>query len=77
MYKINNCMVPNYLLALFPRTDAKTVHYNLRNRNDFKTTARSTALYENSFIRQLSTAGTIFLNTYEIVRILVVSNVLF
>ena len=43
-------MVPNYLLALFPRTDANTVHYNLRNRNDFKTTARRTALYENSFI---------------------------
>ena len=43
-------MVPNYLLALFPRTDANTVHYNLRNRNDFKTTAQRTALHENSFI---------------------------
>ena len=50
MYEIKNCMVPNYLLALFPRTDANRVHYNLRNRNDFKTTARRTALYENSFI---------------------------
>ena len=50
MYKIKNCMVPNYLLALFPRIDANTVHNNLRNRNDFKTTARRTALYENSFI---------------------------
>ena len=41
------------------------------------TTARRTDLYENSFIRQLSTAGTIFLNTYEIVRLLVVLNVFF
>ena len=36
MYKIKNCMIPHYLLAPFPRTDANTVHYNLRNRNDFK-----------------------------------------
>ena len=63
MYKNKNCVVPNYLLALFPRTDANTVHYNLRNRNDLKTTARCTALYEQ--------------NTYEIVRLLDVSNVFF
>ena len=43
-------MLSNYLLALFPRTDANTVHYNLRKGNDFKTTARRAALYENSFI---------------------------
>ena len=41
------------------------------------TTARRTDFYENSLFCQLSTAGTIFLNTYEIVRLLVVSNVFF
>jgi len=39
MYKIKNCMVPNYLLALFPRSDDNTVHYNLKNRIDFMNTA--------------------------------------
>ena len=42
MYKIKNCMVPNYLLVL-SRTDDNTAH-------DFMTAARRTALYENSFI---------------------------
>ena len=70
-------MVPNYWLALFPRTDYNTVHYNLKNRNDCMTTARRAALYDYFLFRQLSTVGTIFLNTYEIIRLLVVSNVFF
>ena len=50
MYKNKNCVVPNYLLALFPRFEDNTVHYNLRNRKNFMNTVRRTALYENSFI---------------------------
>ena len=65
------------MFALFLRTDDSTVQYKLRNRNDFMTTARRTDFYENSLFCQLSTAGTIFLNTYEIVRLLVVLNEFF
>ena len=52
-YKIIHNMVPQYLGSLFPRNVGNTVHYNLRNNDDFMPLPCRTVLFENSCVPSL------------------------